>query len=101
MTPPRRLPDPTVRPLRAATSTSAAFPEAPAPRMNGTIVRLLKDKGFGFITGSDGNEYFFHLSACVGGAHGLTWMEADRGVAVVFEPGKTVKGLRAIDVELE
>jgi cold shock CspA family protein len=101
MTPPRRLPDPTVRSLRAVPSAATAFPEAPPPRMNGTIVRLLKDKGFGFIQGSDGNEYFFHVSVCLGGAHGLTWQEADQGVAVVFEPGKTVKGLRAIDVELE
>ena len=32
--------------------------------MNGTIKRLVSDKGFGFIAASDGNEYFFHQSAC-------------------------------------
>ena len=32
--------------------------------MNGTIKRLVSDKGFGFIAASDGNEYFFHRSAC-------------------------------------
>ena len=32
--------------------------------MNGTIKRLVSDKGFGFILASDGNEYFFHNSAC-------------------------------------
>ena len=31
---------------------------------NGTIKRLVRDKGFGFIRASDGNEYFFHQSAC-------------------------------------
>ncbi len=28
--------------------------------MNGTIKRLVTDKGFGFILAGDGNEYFFH-----------------------------------------
>ena len=32
--------------------------------MQGTIKRLVSDKGFGFILASDGNEYFFHNSAC-------------------------------------
>ena len=31
--------------------------------MNGTISRLLLDKGFGFIAGADGQEYFMHRSA--------------------------------------
>ena len=29
-----------------------------ANTMNGTIKRLVGDKGFGFILASDGNEYF-------------------------------------------
>ena len=32
----------------------------------GTIKRLVSDKGFGFIAAGDGNEYFFHQSACSG-----------------------------------
>ena len=32
--------------------------------MNGTIKRLVSEKGFGFIAAGDGNEYFFHQSAC-------------------------------------
>ena len=31
----------------------------------GTIKRLVSDKGFGFIQAADGTEYFFHQSACV------------------------------------
>src|ERR1019366_5720436 len=31
--------------------------------MNGTISRVLVDKGFGFITGEDRQEYFMHRGA--------------------------------------
>ena len=31
--------------------------------MNGTISRVISDKGFGFIQGEDGQEYFMHRSA--------------------------------------
>jgi cold shock CspA family protein len=34
--------------------------------MNGTIKRLVRDKGFGFIGADRGAEYFFHRSACTG-----------------------------------
>jgi len=30
---------------------------------NGTIKKLVTDRGFGFITAEDGKEYFFHRSA--------------------------------------
>lgn len=33
--------------------------------MNGTIKRLVAEKGFGFILADDGHEYFFHNSAYV------------------------------------
>ena len=32
--------------------------------MRGTIKRLMADKGLGFIATDDGQEYFFHHSAC-------------------------------------
>ena len=34
--------------------------------ITGTITRMMTDKGFGFIAGPDGTEYFFHQSACIG-----------------------------------
>jgi CspA family cold shock protein len=34
--------------------------------MKGTVKRLVSDKGFGFVAAEDGNEYFFHQSACTG-----------------------------------
>ena len=30
---------------------------------NGTIKRMVNDKGFGFVAAADGQEYFFHQSA--------------------------------------
>jgi CspA family cold shock protein len=48
--------------------------------MNGTIKRLT-DKGFGFIVASDGNEYFFHQSAC----SGVPFDELREGQPVTFE----------------
>ena len=35
--------------------------------MKGTITRLVADKGFGFIKGEDGVDYFMHRSAVQGG----------------------------------
>lgn len=41
-----------------------------ANRIEGRVKRIVTDrstgerKGFGFIHGDDGNEYFFHASAC-------------------------------------
>ena len=52
--------------------------------LNGTIKRLVSGKGFGFILASDGNEYFFHNSAC-----GSTrFDELREGQAVTFERGQ-------------
>lgn len=34
--------------------------------MKGTIKRIKKDKGFGFIFAADGNDYYFHASNLVG-----------------------------------
>jgi len=33
---------------------------------NGTIKRMVRDKGFGFIRDSNGGEYFFHRSMVKG-----------------------------------
>ena len=62
---------------------------------NGTIKRLVSDKGFGFILASDGNEYFFHSSAC---SHPFD--ELREGQAVAFERGQGPKGPRGENVRL-
>lgn len=49
--------------------------------MKGKIKKLVQDRGFGFIAGEDGKEYFFHHSALVG-----TRMDTlEEGDAVRFE----------------
>lgn len=57
----------------------------------GTIARLVRDKGFGFIK-VDAQEYFFHRSA-VSDYDGLT-----EGASVSFDGMNTMKGLRATNV---
>ena len=61
--------------------------------MNGTI-RTLTGKGFGFIATTDGQEYFFHQSACVD----MRFDELREGQAVTFEKGQGPKGPRAEQV---
>ena len=62
--------------------------------MSGTIKRLVRDKGFGFIKDSAGKEYFFHQSAIYGeGIDGLR-----EGDSVEFDVGQGPKGPRAENV---
>ena len=62
--------------------------------LNGTIKRLVSDKGFGFIAASDGSEYFFHNSAC----SGVRFDELREGQSVTFDSGQGPKGPRAENV---
>ncbi len=64
--------------------------------MNGTIKRLKSDKGFGFVAAGDGNDYFFHQSAC----NGVQFDDLREGQAVTFEKGQGPKGPRAENVRL-
>ena len=59
----------------------------------GTIKKIIAEKGFGFIAGS-GAEIFFHHSALVG-----TTIEAlSEGQTVEYEEGRGPKGPRAENV---
>jgi CspA family cold shock protein len=61
----------------------------------GTIRKLIADKGFGFIDGERG-DLFFHHSALEG-----TSIEAlQEGQAVTYEEGSGPKGPRAENVKL-
>ncbi|NLE38215.1 MAG: cold shock domain-containing protein [Pirellulaceae bacterium] len=60
----------------------------------GTIKKLISDKGFGFIQGERG-ELFFHHSAVEGGG----FDSLHEGQSVQFEEGRGPKGARAENVK--
>ena len=62
--------------------------------MQGTIKRVVRDRGFGFIRSSDAQEVFFHRSS-------LQQMDFDglkEGDTVEFEVERGEKGSRATNV---
>ncbi len=62
----------------------------------GTIKRLVRDRGFGFILGHDGVELFFHRSALQGeGFDTLT-----EGQAVEYDVENGQKGPRAVHMKV-
>ncbi|HCO03581.1 MAG TPA: cold-shock protein [Actinobacteria bacterium] len=61
---------------------------------NGTIKRIVADRGFGFIAGADGTEYFFHRNSVAN-------FDSLRGdEPVTFEVEDSPKGPRANQVQL-
>jgi len=61
--------------------------------MEGTVKWFSRDKGFGFIQGEDGKDYFVHHSAL----EGIFIRENDK---VSFDPTETDKGVQAQNVKL-
>ena len=70
----------------------------PAEVLTGTIFRINQEKGFGFIRGADGFDYYMHVSSAVSRK---VWFE---GAVVSFTPGHAEPGSRkcppAFDVSL-
>ncbi|MEX0939002.1 MAG: cold shock domain-containing protein [Pirellulales bacterium] len=60
----------------------------------GTIKKLVADKGFGFIDG-DGGDMFFHHST----VQGTTFEDLREGQLVQYEVGHGPKGPRAENVQ--
>jgi CspA family cold shock protein len=58
------------------------------------VTRLVSDRGFGFIAGEDGKEYFFHRS----GADNFDALTG--GEKVTFEVEASPKGPRATQVRV-
>lgn len=63
--------------------------------LTGTIKKLVKDRGFGFIHAADDAEYFFHRSAVTGPGGYDALVD---GQAVRFEVEPSPKGPRACNV---
>ena len=62
--------------------------------MEGTVKFFNRKKGFGFITGDDGKDYFVHVSAL---AEGTFLRDNDR---VSFDSAEGDKGSKAENVQL-
>lgn len=62
--------------------------------MEGEVVRMVKDKGFGFIKASTGKEYFFHASVL----KNCKFQDVEVGQTVTFEDEEGERGPRAADV---
>ena len=61
----------------------------------GRIKKVVADRGFGFITGEDGKDYFFHRN---GLQLSLDFDRLVGGEAVTFDVESSPKGARARNV---
>lgn len=62
----------------------------------GKIKKLVRDRGFGFISDVDGRELFFHQSSLVD----VQFDAINEEQEVEFEVEKSPKGPRAINVKI-
>jgi CspA family cold shock protein len=62
---------------------------------NGKVKWFNSEKGFGFITGDNGQDYFVHYRSIVGDGY----RSLDEGQAVEFEIQETDKGSQAVNVK--
>jgi len=63
---------------------------------SGTVKRVISERGFGFIVGPDGKEYFFHKD---GLASSLDFDRLIGGESVTFDVESGPKGPRAVQVQ--
>lgn len=80
----------------APTQEEAPAPAAPPSgnRMGGTVKWFNRKKGYGFVQGEDGQDYFVHFTAV---PKGVFLNENDR---VTFDPAKGDKGNQAQNVAM-
>jgi CspA family cold shock protein len=69
--------------------------EGITPMPNGTIKKVVSDRGFGFIAAEDGKEYFFHRD---GLDRSLDFDRLNGGEKVTFEVEASPRGPRASKV---
>jgi len=64
--------------------------------LKGTIKRIIRERGFGFISAEDGREIFFHRSAL----EGTDFDTLEEGNSVEFNAERGPKGPRAVNVKM-
>ena len=62
----------------------------------GKIKKLVRERGFGFISDSDGREVFFHQSSLID----VLFDALSEGQDVEFEVEKSPKGPRAVSIRI-
>jgi cold shock CspA family protein len=79
--------------VAGAPGTEASEPRSEPPQgaIAGRVERVLADKGYGFLKGGDGRQYFFHLTDL----EGILWREVAPGVGVSFQVKKEPAGGKA------
>jgi CspA family cold shock protein len=65
--------------------------------MRGRVKMFSDFRGFGFIAGDDGIDYFVHFTSI----NSYGFKSLNEGDIVHFEPIQNIKGMRAYNVELE
>lgn len=65
--------------------------------MVGTVKFFNEERGFGFLIGDDGNDYFCHYSNIQMEGHRILF----EGQSVQFEPSKNEKGLLAKNIMVQ
>jgi CspA family cold shock protein len=66
--------------------------------MQGTIVRLVRDRGFGFIKAENGSEVFFHATG-VTGSTPYDNLQEGQTVSYEKEQDSRGRGERAVNVQ--
>jgi cold shock protein len=61
----------------------------------GTIKKIVADRGFGFITGEDGKDYFFHRD---GLSESIDFDRLNGGESVTFDIESNPRGPRAANI---
>lgn len=66
--------------------------------MRGTVVRMIRDRGFGFVRCEDGSEVFFHHSSLPRGVFDA--VQEGQEMEFEIETDERGRGQRAMNVEL-
>ncbi len=64
--------------------------------MEGKIKKIIRERGFGFISAQDGREIFFHRSAL----EGIDFDALEEGNSVEFNVERGPKGPRAVNMRM-
>lgn len=63
----------------------------------GKIKKIVRERGFGFISDADGKEVFFHQSGLID----VSFDALNEGQEVSYEVEKSPKGPRAVNVTIQ